>query len=128
MNLVAIEAPATRVSLPGEALELLDATLRVVSASHGLQVVADHLVEALAQSFRLLAGSGDQLLVDGESDVHGHSIRGHILCVNLNVSAGGESCRSRSMAASMMIARDRERVRRVRCHMVQCGKVLKGQQ
>src|SRR5437899_5949165 len=86
MNLVTLEAPAARVSLTGEALELLDATLRVVSASHGLQVVADHLVEALAQSFRLLAGSGDQLLVDGEGDVRGHSIRGHILCVNLRCS------------------------------------------
>src|SRR5437660_10030859 len=99
MNLVTLEAPAARVSLTGEALELLDATLRVVSASHGLQVVADHLVEALAQSFRLLAGSGDQLLVDGEGDVHGHSIRGHILCVNLRCSLnrrGSKSFRSRS--------------------------------
>src|ERR1700758_5029392 len=89
MNLIAIEAPATRVSLSGEALELLDAALRVVSASHGLQIVADHLVEALAQSFRLLAGSGDQLLVDGEGDVHTHSICVHILCVNSSVPSRG---------------------------------------
>ncbi len=86
MNLVAIEAPAAGVALSGEALELLNAPLGVVSASYGLQVVADHLVEALAQSFRLLAGSGDQLLVDGEGDVHSHSIRVHMLCVNLRRS------------------------------------------
>jgi hypothetical protein len=71
MNFVAIKAPAAGVALTGEALELCDAALGVVSAGDGLQVVADQLVEAFAEGFRLLAGAGDELVIEGESDVHG---------------------------------------------------------
>jgi hypothetical protein len=70
MNFFAIEAPATGIAFAGEAIELLDAALGVVSAGEGLEIVADELVEALAESFRLLAGASDELFVDGEGDVH----------------------------------------------------------
>jgi|CZKJ01.1.fsa_nt_gi hypothetical protein len=70
MNFVSVEAPAAGVAFAGEALELIDAALGVVSAGDGLQVVADQLVEALAKSFGFLAGAGDELVVEGQGDVH----------------------------------------------------------
>ena len=48
----------------GEALELLDAALGIVPSGDGLQVVADQLIEALAEGLGFLAGAGDQLIVD----------------------------------------------------------------
>jgi len=70
MNLVAIEAPAARMAFTGKTPEFFDAALGVVSASYGLQVVADELVEAFAEGFGFLAGAGDELVVDGKGDVH----------------------------------------------------------
>jgi hypothetical protein len=70
MNFVAIEAPATGIAFAGEAIELLDAAFGVVSAGEGLEIVADELVEALAESFGLLAGASDELFVDREGDVY----------------------------------------------------------
>jgi len=65
MNLVAIEAPAARVAATREALELLDAPLRIVTARQPLQVVANKLIEALAERVRLLSGANYKLLIDG---------------------------------------------------------------
>ena len=65
MNFVSIEAPAAGVAVPGEFLEFLDALLGVVAASQLLQVVADQLIETLAQGIRLLSGTSDELFIDG---------------------------------------------------------------
>ena len=65
MNLVAIETPAARVAATREALELFDAPLRIVTARQPLQVVADKLIEALAEGVRLLSGASYKLLIDG---------------------------------------------------------------
>lgn len=70
MNLVAIEAPALRVTLTRELPELFNTALGVVAASQRLQVVADQLVETFPEGLRLLPGASDKLLVDGERDVH----------------------------------------------------------
>ena len=70
MNLVAVEAPAARVTLTREPLELLDAALGIVPASDGLQVVANHLIEALAKGLGLPSGTSDQLVFDREGDIH----------------------------------------------------------
>jgi len=86
MDLVPVEAPAAGMALAGETLEFFDAALGIVSASDGLQVVADQLVEAFAKGLRLFACAGDKLFIDGEGDVHAHSIRVHVLCVNVPVS------------------------------------------
>src|SRR3982074_1982826 len=70
MNLVAIEVPAAGGAASREALEFFDAALGVISAGDGLQVVADELVQAFAEGFGFLAGAGDELVVNGEGDVH----------------------------------------------------------
>src|SRR5438128_2052320 len=82
MNLIAIEAPAARVAPARETLELLNASLRVVTASYGLQVVPNKLVEALAESRSPLSGPRNDLLVEGQGHIHRHIIRVHISCVN----------------------------------------------
>jgi hypothetical protein len=82
VNFVAVEAPSAGMALSREAFEFFDAALGIVSADDGLQVVANELIQAFAESLGFLAGSGDELLVDGESDVHAHMISGHVLCVN----------------------------------------------
>jgi hypothetical protein len=64
MNLIPIEAPAARIAAARKAFELLDAALRIVFAGKPLEVVADQLVEALAQGIRLLSGARDELLVN----------------------------------------------------------------
>jgi hypothetical protein len=65
MNLVAIEAPATGVAATREAFELLDAALRVVTASERLQVIADQLIKTLAKGSSLLPRSRDNLFIYG---------------------------------------------------------------
>src|SRR5208283_2788549 len=82
MSLVAIETVAVRVACARQALKLRDAALSVVASSQLLQVLADYLVEALAESLRPLSGALDGLLVHGKSNIHEHSIRAHIYCVN----------------------------------------------
>jgi hypothetical protein len=64
MNLVSIEAPATRVTRAGEAIELLDASFGIVAASEFLEIVADQLIETLAQSVSFLSGAFDDLFID----------------------------------------------------------------
>ena len=86
MNLVAIEAPAARVAPTREALELLNAPLRIVTARQPLQVVADKLIEAFAEGVRLLSGASYKLLIDRQSNVHLHSICAHVPRVNANDS------------------------------------------
>jgi hypothetical protein len=46
-----------------------------------LEVIANLLVQALTHGAELLTGTLGNLLVNGKSDVHGHSIRAHISCV-----------------------------------------------
>jgi len=87
MNLVAIEAPAPRVAPTREALELFDAPLRIVTARQPLQVVADKLIEALAEGVRLLSGASYKLLIDGQGNIHLHSICAHVPCVNADVAS-----------------------------------------
>jgi len=70
MNLVSIEAPTARVALTRETSELLDAALGIVSPSDGLQVIADQLIQALAQGLRFFSSPSDKLLVDGEGYIH----------------------------------------------------------
>lgn len=82
MDFFAVEAPAAGVAASGKALEFFDAALGIISAGDSLQVVADHLIEALAQRLGLLAGAGHELIIEGQGDVHLHSICGHGLCVN----------------------------------------------
>jgi len=81
MNLVSIEPPAARVALTRELLKLLNAALGIVSASDRLQVIADQLIETLAESFGFLSRASYELLIDREGDIHEHSICGHVLCV-----------------------------------------------
>ena len=64
MNLVAIEVPAARVAAAREALELLDNTLRVVTARKPFEVIADQLIKTLAKGGSLLSRSRDKLFID----------------------------------------------------------------
>ena len=80
MKFATIEAPALRVPALGEQPELLNASFRVVVGQH-LEVIADYLIETLAQGLRTQSGASNDLLVHGEGDVHLHSIRAHVLCV-----------------------------------------------
>ena len=57
MDLISIEAPSARVSLPGELSEFLKALFGIVAASQLLQVVANQLIETLPQSLRALASA-----------------------------------------------------------------------
>jgi hypothetical protein len=81
VNLLTIEAPSLQIASSREPLELFDATLRIVSAGHRLQVVANELIETLPESFGPLSRTSNELLTDGKSYVHCHSICGHVLCV-----------------------------------------------
>jgi hypothetical protein len=63
MNFIAIESPAARVAAAGEALELLDAALRIVIGKR-LEIIADQLIKALAKRFSPLAGSCDNAFVN----------------------------------------------------------------
>jgi len=82
MSLVAIETPTVRVASARQALKFLDPALGIVTASQLLQVVSDELVEALAESVGLLPGARDKLLVDGQGDIHEHSICAQVFRVN----------------------------------------------
>src|SRR4051794_303545 len=82
VNLVPVESPAVRMAMARKTLEFLDAALGIVPASYRLQVIADQLVKALAEGLGFLPGARDELLINGEGDVHFHSIRAHILRVN----------------------------------------------
>src|SRR3982074_3126345 len=87
MNFVAIEVPAAGVAASGEALELFDAALGVVSAGNGLQVVAAELVQAFAKRFRFPAGAGDELVVEREGDVHSYTVHVCTYYVSIRKSA-----------------------------------------
>jgi hypothetical protein len=65
MDLIAVETPAAGIALSRQALKLLDASLRIVAADYGFQIVADHLIETLAEGFRTLPRLGDELFIDG---------------------------------------------------------------
>jgi hypothetical protein len=70
VDFFAVEAPAAGVAGSGKALELVNAAFRIVAAGDGLQIIANHLVEALAQRLGLLACAGCKLIVEGRGDVH----------------------------------------------------------
>ncbi len=70
MNLVSIEPPAARVALTRELLKLLNAALGIVSAGYGLQVIADQLIETLAEGLGFLSRASYELLIDREGDIH----------------------------------------------------------
>ena len=82
MKFVTVKAPPSRVAASGKLFELLDASLWLVTASQTVQIVSDHLIEALAESVRLLARPRNHLLVDGQRQIHWQSIRAHVKCVN----------------------------------------------
>ena len=63
MNLVSIEAPAPRVALAGKTAEFLDTPFGIVAPGQLSQVVANQLIEALAQGIRPPPGAPDQLLI-----------------------------------------------------------------
>lgn len=81
MNFVPIEAPTARVPSPVETIEFFNGALWIV-VGYRLKVIADELIEAFAKSFGTLAGFGDNLFVNGKRNVHIHSIRAHVICVN----------------------------------------------
>jgi hypothetical protein len=81
MNLVAIKTPTTRVAPARQALELFDASLRIVATGELLQVVANQFIQAFAEDAGFFSGSGDQLLVNGQGNIHEHSICVHVCCV-----------------------------------------------
>ena len=82
MDLVAVKAPAAGVAFARSPLEFFDAAFGVVPSRDRLQIIADKLIETLAEGHCFLAGAGDELVVDGQGDVHEHSICGHWLCVD----------------------------------------------
>ncbi len=49
------------------------------------QVLADLLIHAFTYGVEFFAGALDDLLVDGESEIHGHSICAHIICVKFRI-------------------------------------------
>jgi hypothetical protein len=59
MNLVSVKEPSVGVTTAGKTLELLDASLGIVGASQFLQIVANQLIEALADSVGFLSGACD---------------------------------------------------------------------
>jgi hypothetical protein len=65
MNLIAVEAPAMGMTATGKTPELVDAAFGIVGTRESLQVVANQLIEALAEGAGSLAGLGNELLVDG---------------------------------------------------------------
>jgi hypothetical protein len=64
MDFIAIEAPASRVTTARELAEFRDAALGIVAPGYFLEVIADHLIEALAEGASFLAGALRKLLVD----------------------------------------------------------------
>lgn len=70
-----------RIALAGKSVEFFDSALHVIIPGNVLEVVANLLVQAFSHGAELLPGALGYLLINGESDVHEHSIRAHILCV-----------------------------------------------
>jgi hypothetical protein len=68
-------------------MEFFDSALHFVFANKMLEVLANLLVEALADGAELLPGAFDKLFVNGESDIHEHSICAHIYCVKKKLRA-----------------------------------------
>lgn len=89
MDFVSVEAPPTRVTAPGETIELLDASLGVVAANVTLEVVADELIQARAKSLGSFTRSYEEVLVHGESHIRSLCVHGHC------GKAAGKASRSR---------------------------------
>lgn len=88
MDLVAIEFPASGISLPGEPLELFNALFRVVSTGQLVQIITNQLIHAGSEGLCFFAGARNGLGVNGKSDIHKHIILVHILCVNDTFEGG----------------------------------------
>lgn len=83
VRIVTIPLPIAWVAATGQTDELFQLPLQLlVVACNVLQVLANLLVQAFARRAQLLSRPLDQLLVDGQSNIHRHSIRVHITCVN----------------------------------------------
>src|SRR5580658_350036 len=95
MNLVSIKAPASQVSSTGEPPEFRDTALGIVAARQFLQMIANSLVETLAESFCPFSGAFDSLLVNGKGEVHRHRICAHLLSAKANYG-----CEAASAVAS----------------------------
>src|ERR1700722_4061422 len=63
-------------------LKEFDVALQLVVSSDVLQMLANLLVDRLANGTKLLPGPLNKLLVDGEGDIHEHSICVHITRAN----------------------------------------------
>src|ERR1039458_3103299 len=88
VQLVPIPLPAIGVTLAHAPLELLQVAFQLsVIPRKMLQVLANLLIDRLAGSAELFPGALDQLLVNGERDIHEHSICAHVLCVKFMISA-----------------------------------------
>jgi len=61
----------------------MDGLLKVIVPSDDAEVLSNFLVDGSSHGAQLLSGALCQLFVDGEGDVHRHSICAHIYCVNL---------------------------------------------
>jgi len=66
-------------SLTGQTLQFRGEGLVVPLCRHGLEILPDELVQALSQSGRHLAGTGNQTFIHRKSDIHLH-----ILCVHID--------------------------------------------
>ena len=96
MNFIAIKPPTPRMPLPGEPLKLSHTLGRIVPTSQRFQIVADYLIQTLPQRLRLLASASDGLLINGQSDIHEHSICATVLCVNVLKCCRSEPCVGRA--------------------------------
>jgi hypothetical protein len=88
MNLVPVETPGAGVALTRETLEFFNAALGIVAAGQFLQVVANQLIEARAESNRFLSGAVDQLFINPQGNNHQNSICAHVLCVTRRTAMG----------------------------------------
>ncbi len=70
------------VSLAGEAQKFLNFALHILVSRYVLKVLPNLLIHALADRSELFARALEGLFVNGERNIHGHSICAHIICVN----------------------------------------------
>jgi hypothetical protein len=71
VELIAADALAPRVALPGHAAQCFEFGVQALFAGGELlKVVASRLIEALAHGLCCLAGAFDDFFVSGKGDVH----------------------------------------------------------
>lgn len=79
MDFVAIEFPALRVAIGdlGQAQKLIRVGLAIRASGQILEILTNELIDAGPQSLRATAGFGDDLIIDGQCEVHVHRLRVH---------------------------------------------------